>query len=124
MDTDTTATGLEKEHLAFRNDAMAVTPPPPTPTPANYEIGSQEWIKKVKASIRQLQPPMSLLDRALFELGDEIRQRRAAGCSTNNLAKLLTEHGAVITGPALARYLRNDSKATGKARRVPVPQAS
>ena len=117
MNTGTTTNGAEEEQHGF----TAVTP---QLTPATVEIGSQEWVKKVKTSLRQLQPPMSPLDRALFELGDEIRLRRDAGCSANDLARLLTEHGAVINGPALARYLRNDSKATGKARRVPVPRDS
>lgn len=121
MDTDTTTNGHEEEHADVTIAAMAVTP---QSTSTGSEIGSQEWIKKVKASLRQLQPPMSTLDRVLFELGDEIRQRRDAGCSTSDLAKFLSGNGVVITGPALARYLRNGSKTTAKTRKVPALRES
>ena len=110
MDADTTTNAREEEHVDVTVAVMAVTS---QSTSAGSEIGSQEWIKKVKTSLRQLQPPISILDRSLLELGDEIRQRRDAGCPTSGIAQLLTQHGATITGPALARYLRKGSKITG-----------
>ena len=60
MDTNTTTNGHEEEHPDVTIAVMAVTP---QSTSTGSEIGSQEWITKVKTSLRQLQPPMSTLDK-------------------------------------------------------------
>ena len=53
VNTETTTNGAEEEQQGFTSATIVE----PLLTPTIFEIGSQEWIKKVKASIRQLQPP-------------------------------------------------------------------
>ena len=95
-------------HVAHDNNVGAMESP---------MIGSQEWLQRMKDLLRELQPPMSAVDKALAGLSDEIRQRREAGCSTADIAALLSLNGLVITPAALARQLRGASKGASKKRR-------
>ena len=98
---------------AYSPGASGTTPDAPS---TNVEVGSLEWLKRVRAALKQLQPPISAEERALAELAEDIRLRREAKCSTKDIAALLTMNGLQIDGPALTRHLRGASKNNGKTR--------
>ena len=81
------------------------------------EVGSPEWLKKVRAALKQLQPPMSVKEKTLAEIADDIRARRDAKCLTKDIAALLTANNLEIDGPELTCYLRGAPKQhSGKTR--------
>ena len=84
------------------------------------EVGSEAWLRNVKASLESLQPPVSARERALIELEPLIKERRAAGCTPHQIAAILAANGVQVTGAALARRLREkdvEAKTPAKKKR-------
>jgi hypothetical protein len=105
-----------EEHELGHRQVMEETP--------KVAVGSEAWLRNVKAALACLQPPISARERVLMDIEPLIQERRNAGCTPHQIAALLAANGVQITGTALARRLREkaeDGKTPGKKKK---PSAS